>query len=102
MPSCSKVHESMQNLTRLVYTTSDQHKESSPARQERDRKDTQTLLLFLTDMNPFEGDTSLRSISSGVVAHDKVNVDKAKEIVVAIMQSMTNVDALTYTFLKKD
>lgn len=102
MPSCAEVHDSMQNITGLAYITSDQHKESSESRQVRDAKDTLKLLSFLSHMNPFEGEMSLRSIASGVVAHGKVNVDSAKAIGLEILQLMTKENALEFTFKKKD
>jgi len=46
------------------------------ARQERDWKDTLTVLQYLQEQNPFSLDPSLRSIATGVHAHPSVNVDK--------------------------
>jgi len=36
MPSCADVNNAMQNLTGVMYHTSDQHKDTMKARQERD------------------------------------------------------------------
>ena len=45
------------------------------ARQARDWKDTQTLLRYLQERNPFTSDPSLRNICTGVHAHSTVNID---------------------------
>lgn len=59
--------------------TSEQHKDTTTARQKRDFKDVQTLVSFLTTRDPFSDDRSLRSITSGVAADDNVDADKAEE-----------------------
>ena len=46
MPLTAEVNSSMQCLTEFRYVTSDQHKESSKSRIERDLKDTKTVLEF--------------------------------------------------------
>ena len=38
----------MQNLTGVMYHTSDQHKDTTKARQERDYKDTNELVTYLS------------------------------------------------------
>ena len=80
MPFTAEVNSSMQCLTEVRYVTSDQHKESSKLRIERDLKDTKTVLEFLEERNPFSPDTSLRNVMTGVTAAKSVNVDRAKEI----------------------
>ena len=40
MPACAGVNAALQDLTAITYNTSDQHKEATRARQERDSKDT--------------------------------------------------------------
>ena len=79
----------MQCLTEVRYVTSDQHKESSKSRIERDLKDTKTVLEFLEERNPFSPDTSLRNVVTGVTAAKSVNVDRAKEIGNRIFDSIT-------------
>ena len=52
IPACADYNSAMQELTGVGYFTSDQHKEASHARKERDRKDTLAILsTFVT--NPF-------------------------------------------------
>ena len=43
----------MQKVENLHYETSDQHKESTKSRQERDNKDLMTVVNFLNERNPF-------------------------------------------------
>ena len=63
MPACAIVNCTLQDLTAVTYNTSDQHKESTRARQGRDSKDTEELLKVLQSRNPFTDDRCLRSIS---------------------------------------
>ena len=51
MPFTTEVNSSMQCLTEFRYVTSDQHKESSKSRIERDLKDTKTVLEFFQERN---------------------------------------------------
>ena len=48
----------------MGFHTSDQHKEVSHARKERDKKDITSILSFVTDRNPFLDDPSLRNIDT--------------------------------------
>ena len=80
MPACADINNAMQNLTGVTYQRSDQHKDTTKARQERDYKDTNELVTYLSQRNPFSADPSLHSITTGVVAGDHVNANKAKEV----------------------
>ena len=44
---CLEIINAMQEFSSVSYSTSDQYKEATPARIERDLKDTQTLVLLL-------------------------------------------------------
>ena len=101
MPACSTVNAAIQKLTEADYVTSDQHKDATPARQSRDDTDTRSLLDYLQHRNPFERDSSLQSIATGVTAESTVNADKAKEVGSKILQSMTGKNVSDFTF-KKD
>ena len=89
MPACAEVNGAMQNLADIVNNTSEQHKEATKARQERDHKDAHEIVTFLSLRNPFSADPSLRSITTGIVAEDNVNADKAKEVGEKILSSLT-------------
>ena len=66
MPACAKMNETMQELT---GNTGEQNKDITRARQERDWKDTNTVLRYLQERSPFILDTSLQNICTGVNAH---------------------------------
>ncbi|CAG2250738.1 unnamed protein product [Mytilus edulis] len=74
MPACSSINSAMQTVENLQYTTSEQHKESTKSRQERDNKDVLTILSYLRERNPFSESLDLRNIETGVTATDEVNV----------------------------
>ncbi|CAC5425517.1 unnamed protein product [Mytilus coruscus] len=80
MPACADYNSAMQDLTGVGYCTSDQHKEATRARKERDRVDTLAIHEYLSERYPFTNDVSLRNIETGVEAEPDVNVDKAESI----------------------
>ena len=102
MPACSSVNAAMQTLTEADFVTSDQHKDVTTARQARDDKDARSLLDYLQHRDPFERDTSLQNIATGVTANSTVNVDQAREVGCKILQSMTGQNVSDFTFKKKD
>ncbi|CAC5363750.1 unnamed protein product [Mytilus coruscus] len=100
MPSCANVNTAMQNLTGVGFYTSEQHKEMSYSRKKRDKMDTLKILSFLQERNPFADDKSLRNIETGVTAESSVNVDKAKEIGMKIIEYMAGKNILNLYFQK--
>ena len=87
-PACANINLAMQQLTGVNYLTSEQHKDVTKARQNRDAEDTSKLLEALKDWDPFAPDPSVQSISSGVLANSKVNVDTAKQVGKSILNDM--------------
>ena len=65
-------------------------------------KDTHTLLLTMSERNPFAESTSLRNIMTGVNATGDVDVCRTKEIGQKIMDSMTGIPVAQYTFKRSD
>ena len=65
-------------------------------------KDTHTLLLTMSERNPFADSTSLRNILPGVNATGDVDLCRAKEIGQKIMDSMTGIPVAQYTFKRND
>ena len=65
-------------------------------------KDTHTLLLTMSERNPFTESTSLRNIMTGVNATGDVDVCHAKEIRQKSMDSMTGIPVAQYTFKRSD
>ena len=65
----------------MKYSTSEQHKEATYARVERDANDTQEVI-------PLTAETSLRNIATEVTAPPHANVYESKSIGNNILASM--------------
>ena len=78
--------------------TSEQHKDSTQSRIKRDTEDTYKILNTLSALNPFGPDPSLRGLVSGLVAHESVNVDDAKEVGELILKSMVGQGVTSISF----
>ena len=102
MPACAEVNRAMQKLSGAKYSTNEQNKETCKSRQRRDMKDTHTLLLTMSEGNPFDESTSLRYIMTGVNATGDVDVCRAKEIGQKITDLMTGIPVAQYTFKRSD
>ncbi|CAC5359434.1 unnamed protein product [Mytilus coruscus] len=100
MPACADYNSAMQELTGVGYCTSNQHKEATHARKERDRVDTLAILEYFSERNPFTNDVSLRNIETGVEAEPDVNVDKAESIGNKTLEQMKAQKVLSYSFKK--
>ena len=88
MPACAEVNRAMQELTGVLFNSGEQNKDMTQARQVRDWKDTQVLLCFLHESNPFIADPSLQNNCTGVHGQLSVNVETAKVVGTAILASM--------------
>ena len=100
MPVCAAMNVAMQTFFGTDFHTSSQHKETGKSRIERDNKDSQTFLSFLTERNPFCEGTLLRNIETGVTSDPSVNAYKAVEIGNTILQAMVGKNAFDYSFKK--
>ena len=102
-PACAEVNKSMQSLTGIAQSTSEQNKDMSIARQTRDWKDMEKIHCFLKDKNPFMIQKDLVNISNGMHASSTtVNVDDAKERGIEILQNMSGKNPSNHTFKRKD
>ena len=84
MPACAEINKIKQDVTGKNYNSGEQNKDMSVTRQDRDWKDTNTVLRYLSDRNPFTSHIGLHNISTGVHAHSSVDVDQAKTVGKAI------------------
>ncbi|CAC5413385.1 unnamed protein product [Mytilus coruscus] len=100
MPACSGINSAMQTVENLQYTTSEQHKEITKSRQERDTKDVLTILSYLSERNPFSESLDLRNIETGVTATNEVNVHNTQLVGKNIIESMKDQDAFSISFKK--
>ena len=98
MPACAEINEAMQELTGIKCDTSEQHKDSTPARVKRDSEDTYKILQTVSVLDPFGPDPTLRGLVSGLVAGEQVNADDAKRVGQLILDSMVGKDIYTYSF----
>ena len=81
MHTCGTLHQAMASLTDHHHATSDQHEELGRSRVNRDFEDLQKVLSFLSDKDPFGGETTmLQSISTGLTANESVNFDNAEQV----------------------
>ncbi len=102
MPACAQVNATMQQLTGVTYETSEQHKEATHARIERDCKDSMSILYFLQERNPFETNAeALQSIASGIASDRQVNVHEAETIGQHIVADMSGKPVGEYSFKRK-
>ena len=73
-PISSAYNYAMQNFNNKIYTTSEQHKEATASRIQRDTADLEIIYTKLEQYSPFSEDASLRNIITGINADDDVNV----------------------------
>ncbi|KAL8572373.1 hypothetical protein ACOMHN_023142 [Nucella lapillus] len=88
-------------LTRSVMTN-DHHKEVTGARQSRYDKDTRSILAYLSARNPFDTNSSLRNIATGVTCDKTVKADRASEAGAKIIEAMVRNAVLDYTSRRTD
>ncbi len=86
----------MQKFSSVAYSTSDQHKEATRARIERDLKDNKLLLSYLAERNPFSDDPA------EVTAEDTINAEDARTIGTAIVDAMVGKCVAEHSFKKKN
>ena len=90
----------MQKISGVSHETSDQHNDVSAARQARDVSDTVDLIDYLNERDPFVHNDLLFNIANDMRAQERVNVEKAREIGVKIVESMARKSTDEFTFRK--
>ena len=101
-PACLEINLLMQNLTKIGYSTSEQHRDMSSSRKERDFDDTQKLVGYFGESSPFRGDNQLRNIANGITSSQDVDVDEADVAGKLILSKMTGKTLKEQVFKKKD
>jgi hypothetical protein len=101
-PACLEVNLLMQNLTNIGYSTSEQHRDLSLNRQNRDCEDTAKLVDFFEVSSPFKGNVQLRNVANGVTSSPGVNVDEAESAGKKILDKMSEKTLKEHVFKKKD
>lgn len=96
-PVTSAYNYAMQEFSQMLYTTSEQHKEATSARMNRDKSDKEKLVEKLADFSPFTGDATLRNIITGINANDNVNVDDLFTVGNSTVQTMEGQSIFSYS-----
>ena len=102
MPICAQINESMQNLARLAYNTSEQYVESSRSRMTKDKHDTDAVITFLEPLQPFGEQKMFRNIVTGMTASKSVNAESATDVGMVIINDITEKSSYTYVFKRKE
>ena len=100
MPACASMNEAMQKFSGVLYETSDQHKDTSAAKQTRDVSDTLKLITYFKERDPFVKNDSLFNIANGMAAQEGVNVDMARELGNRVVTSLAGKSVEVFTFRK--
>ena len=101
-PITSQYNQAMQEFNELSYTTSEQHKEATQARVQRDSSDLEKLKTSLAVYSPFSQDPTLRNIVNGGVADGDVNVHEFESVGRNIMDKMIGQSVFSIAFKRKD
>ena len=100
-PACSQVNHAMQQVSGVCYDGSEQHKEVSNSRTNKDYEDAVMVMQYVLPRSPFCPMKELINIHTGV-ADRNVNADEGYEIGLKIIESMTGVDIDKFIIKKKD
>jgi 5'-3' exonuclease len=101
-PIMCEFNTAMQDFNDLSYTTSEQHKDSTDARMERNASDLAKISAKLTSCSPFSSDPSLRNIINGIVAKEDVNVNEYESIGKNIIKRMIEQPVFSFSFKRSD
>ena len=92
----------MKTLTKITYTTTEQHKAAGPSRVKRVYNDAMKMVKFLVERDPFDDNIHLMNIDTGEVADASVNVYNAKQIGDGILKNMAGKHIFDYSYKRKD
>jgi hypothetical protein len=101
-PAMSEYNAAMQDFNDVAYTTSEQHKECTTARMDRDASELLKIRTKLSLCSPFSNDATLRNIVNGIVCNDKVNVHEFQSIGEGIIKKMNGGNIFSYSFKRSD
>ena len=101
-PITSEFNIAMQVFNDLTYTTSEQHKESTGARIERDRSDLTKISTKLNAFSPFSSDPALRNILNGIVANEDINVHEYESVGNKIIERIIGQPVFSFSIKRKE
>ena len=102
MSVCSTYKDKMEENISKSYTTSEQHKVTSSSTIAGDKLDTQKVIFYLQEINPFSNsDSTLPNIANGVTAaDDEVDVCDFISIGGKKLEKMESAEIFTISFKK--
>ena len=101
-PIMSELNTAIQEFNKLTYTTSEQHKDSTEARIERDASDLSKIVTRLISCSPFTSDPSLRNVINGMVGKSDVDVHEYESVGMNIIKRMIGQPIFSFSFKRKD
>ena len=101
-PACSQVNHATQQVSGVCYDGSEQHKEVSNSRTNKDYEDAVMVMQSILPRSPFCPMKELINIHTGEVADRNVNTGEGYKIGLKIIESVTGVDIDKFIFKKKD
>ena len=101
-PITSEYNNAMQEFNDLTYMISEQHRESTEARLNRDQAGLEKINEKLSTCMPFSLDPSLRNIITGLAANEDMNVDEHETVEKEITEKMIGKHVFGIPFKWKD
>ena len=101
-PACNQVNHAMQKVSGVCYDGSEQHKEVSNSRTNKNYEDAVMVMQYILPRSLFCPMKELINTLTGEVADRHVKADEGYKIGLKIIESMTNVDIEKFIFKKKD
>lgn len=80
LPVMQRVSQSIEDFVNITSSTSEQHVDSRPSRQERDDADVAKLLRWLSNHPPFPVFNGIVSLGTGIVGGPEINCYDAEKI----------------------
>ena len=102
MPVTAMYNMAIRDLNSLLYTTSDQHKETTDACLNRDIHDLAKINSRQILSAPFSEDRSLRNNVTGIEALSDTNVREYKAVGMNIINTLVSQASFQYSFKSKD
>ena len=91
----------MQGFSEAAYITSEQHKEATASRIERDRSDLTKIAAKLEQHSPFSEEVALRNIITGINADGDVNVQDLFVVGRDTVKHMEGQSVFSYSYKRK-
>ena len=92
----------MNDLTNVLYTTSEQHETAALSQLKRDEQIFLKIQEKSKDFSPFLDEITLQNIFNGVVSHENVNVKKFFEMWSSLINKMQGKNVFKFSFKRSD